>query len=575
MRAVGVAGFGVVLLAAASATAQPAPLSTAPSPAATSTPPAAPAPSADDVRWRDLVERQRQLEEQVRAQAAQLRADEQRLELLQPATAPPPAPATAKFLAVPPEANPRDPDLAAPLAGYADKLVFLRDRHSWFVLVLKGRINVDWYNFLNRPSPPPGVLPNSAVDPRAALRDTVFIRRARVGLAGTIVRHIDWRVEGEFATVPATGQTGITVDGSVNIGYLPWLQLEAGQFYTPFTLENVTSENYIDFLDKAGPVRWAVPAPRDLGAQLWGMLPRRLGRYAIGVFNGDGQNYKNLDNRPAVIGRVFVAPLSLLPGHAPWLEEIWIGGSFWWQQAENIAGGVASTTGAVPGDLASLTTEGGFAVFSSNYGNGIDPISKSAVRSHLGPDGTVLKYAFEANVPVTARFGLRAEIIHQSIDLRRYDDLATSTAPAVGPKAFLDGTAGYVEAYAWIGGPINVDKPGLHTMPHWSGYAPPQPPRWAVQLAARYEHTEFAISGLPPTTNGGRLANDPAQGHYAIDTFLLGANFWVTRHARVLANYGLNYIGSGDPSQAAAMAMKNLFFQKLEHELLFRLQVNL
>jgi hypothetical protein len=310
-----------------------------------------------------------------------------------------------------------------------------------------------------------------------------------------------------------------------------------------------------------------------------GILPHGFARYYLGVFDGEGQNFKNLDNKPAVIGRAFVAPLTLLAsGHPRWLDEIWIGGSFWWQESENPAGGQpASTTGATAGDIGGLSTEGGFSVISGNYSNGNDT-NKNAVRSHLAPDGETVKYAFEANVPLTQSFGLRSEFVHQSIHLRRYDDVnpgngnLTRTA---GPTAFLDGFGAYIEAYAWIGGPVNTDHPGLYQIPHWRGYIKPVPPRWAVLLSARYEHVEQAISGLPQTLPSGKSGLDPANGHYGFDEMQLGASFWVTRHSRVMANYNLDYIGSGDPRQASALIEKNLFFRKIEHELLFRLQVNL
>src|SRR5204863_207137 len=134
------------------------------------------------------------------------------------------------------------------------------------------------------------------------------------------------------------------------------------------------------------PVRFAVPTARETGGMLQGVLPRKAARYWIGVFNGDGQNFKNLDNKPAVIGRAFFAPLALWRRHAPWMEELWLGGSFWWQTNNNLGGaGPGSLTSATSGDLASVTTQGGFSVFGSNYNNGTDAL-RNVIRSHLAPD---------------------------------------------------------------------------------------------------------------------------------------------------------------------------------------------
>ena len=519
----------------------------------------------------DVLQRQRQLEQVVQQQRVQI-GRLQRAAGLPAADAPPPSLGSHATLAVPASSTRGDdPELLAPLAGYSEKSFFLRDRHSWFVLIPKGRINIDWYNFLNRPAPPAGVVPNSPADPRAALRDTVFIRRARLGMAGTFVKVIDFRIEAELATVPSSGQYSTAAIAEADINIVPWLQLQVGQFYPPFSLENMTTENYTDFMEKASPIRFAVPQTRDTGAMLHGVLPRHLGHYYVGIFNGEGQGFKNLDNQPAVLGRGFIAPISLVPNHARWMEEIWVGASFWWQRSDNVGGSSApSTTGATAGDVGGLSTESGFSIFSSNYNNGTDA-GKNAIRSHLAPDGTTLKYAIELNVPVTERFGLRGEFLHESQQVRRYDD--TTAARTAGPRGFLDGYGGYAEVYAWIGGPLEVDHPGLYTVPHWKGYSPPPLPRWALQLALRYEHNELAIIDLPPTATT-HAAYDPAQGHYQLDTLLAGTNFWVTRNARLMANYGFNYVGGGDSHAASVLIEKNLFFHRYEHELLFRLQIN-
>ncbi len=241
------------------------------------------------------------------------------------------APATGNLAVDPRAVRPDDPELAAPLAGYSDRNFFLRDRHSWFVLVPKGRVQVDYFNFLSRPALPAGIVAGSAADPRVPLRDTIFIKRARLGIAGTIARGIDFRVENDFASQPGPGQYGTLADASVVINYTSWIRLEAGQFYTPLTLENATSENFTDFMEKSATVRFVAPSARDIGGMLFGDLPRGFGRWYFGLFNGEGQNAKNLDNQPAVVSRAFIAPLTLLPHRPSWTDEIWVGGSVWWQ----------------------------------------------------------------------------------------------------------------------------------------------------------------------------------------------------------------------------------------------------
>src|SRR6185436_11381529 len=136
-----------------------------------------------------------------------------------------------------------------------------------------------------------------------------------------------------------------------------------------------------------------------------------------------------------------------------WIEELWLGGSFWHQRSTNLGGAVAaSTAGASQGDLSSVTTQSGLGIFSSNYANGVDA-NGNAIRSHLAPDGVTDKFALELNVPLFERYGLRAEYLHQSIELREYQDVSNMGAltRTRGARGRLVGSGGYAEAYAWLG----------------------------------------------------------------------------------------------------------------------------
>jgi len=460
-----------------------------------------------------------------------------------------------------------------PLAGYSDKQFFLRDAGDDFVLIPKGRVQLDYYLFPSRGDLPAGVLANSSADPRP--KDVLFIRRARLGMAGTVAKILDYRVEAEFASLATPGQYATLADASIVLDTNPYVQFEAGQFYAPFTLENATSENYTDFTEKALITRFAVPTSRETGGQLLGEAPHKIVRYWIGIFEGDGQNFKSIDNKPAVIGRAVVAPFAAMPDHPKWMEDVWIGGSFWYKNAVNEGGAAApSTSGATAGDLSSVTTQGGWSVFSSNYSNGVT--GGNAVRSHLAPDGVTSKFAFELNVPVMYRVGLRGEYVSESIDFREYNDVSSAgtVTRATGAAGNLSGSGGYVEVYGWLGREISVDRPGVYQIPHWRGYQPPPPPGWALMFAAKYEHLGFDVTRLPQTTNAsGKVVADAAVGHYALDVLELGASLYYTRHARFSINYVLNYIGGGDGQPSTALG-KNLFFRTAEHELLLRWAVS-
>jgi hypothetical protein len=509
-----------------------------------------------------------------------------------PAAATPPAPAVvpswdqpaARTANVRPQAA-QEPPAMLPLAGYANGSFFLRDPHDWFVLFPKGRLQVDWYNFLNRGDVPAGVVPNSSADPRP--KDTLFVRRARIELQGTFIGHFDFHIAGEFTTTPATGSLGALADAYLIADYLSFLKIQAGQFDAPFSLENRTADKYIDFIERGPSVRYlAVPANKELGAMAWGWLPKQIAYYSIGIFNGDLQNFKNQDNWGTVMGRAFVAPVAWLPAAEKnkWMRDIEVGASFWWQHEGNLGGAIGGASGATQNDLTGMSTTGGFGFFSSNYNVATDSAGNN-IRAHLVPSGGTTKWAVEARVPIW-KLGLQGELIHVSEDLLSYYDSVNVPNAMTGkwsggsfarssPKSGgnLSGYGGYIEAFAWILGDVNfLETPGIEPMPHIKKFAPAKEPLWGLRVLARYEQLSFSVSGLPgivdPTS--GTTTGDAAGGFYRLHQLGLGLDAWGTKHVRLTVNYFMNYI-DGD----APLVKKNFFYQRAEHELLFRAGINL
>jgi hypothetical protein len=89
-------------------------------------------------------------------------------------------------------------------------------------------------------------------------------------------------------------------------------------------------------------------------------------------------------------------------------------------------------------------------------------------------------------------------------------------------------------------------------------------------LTAKYERLSFDITGLPLSV--GMMGNvaAPVQGHYLIQAFEVGVNAWATKHVRLTVNYVLNHL-DGDSAQMRS----NFYFDRNEHELLFRVGANL
>jgi len=129
-----------------------------------------------------------------------------------------------------------------------------------------------------------------------------YIRRARLAASGTLYKYYDFRVEAEF------GKGGSRLnDGFMNIHYWPHAQLKLGQFKVPFSMEELTSDNWIDFIERS-LVNRLVPS-RDIGVMIHGNLLDQLFYYQLGVFNGFKLNQVNdQDDTKDVAFRLMIAP---------------------------------------------------------------------------------------------------------------------------------------------------------------------------------------------------------------------------------------------------------------------------
>lgn len=503
---------------------------------------------------------------------------------LSPATAAPyPPPGAARVgvapATVPPAATAAVPgapqferDEDAPLAGYTNGQVFIRSRDSNFVLFPSGRLNVDSYFYLNRGEPPEGVEPDGPSDQRP--RHTIFVRRARAEIMGTILKHFDYMLAGEFASIPILFQSATISDVFVNVNYTPWANIQIGQFDAPFTLENRTADKYIDFMERSITVRSVgVPSNKEIGLMLHGLSPNRALRYEAGVFNGDGGNVRNPDSHFDFITRAYFAPLALLPQAkgTRWLSEIWLGASFWYGRRVD-----------VPYDIFPLSTNGGVSILPPLFGSSYRQVS----------NGDLLKWAFELNVPV-GPLGWRFELVrveHEQIGIFR--PAATDAERALPLSRVLAGnvdrtaTSFYVQMWYWLyGKPTMLPTPGQDLPPRWGGYIKGRESYpIGVYVTARYERMVMQQKEIPDENLVLTDAQKAIVGNITMDSFGAALNVWATKHVRGSVNYFMNYL-DGDmpliqgnvkiPTAGPLMQPTYTFYRKAEHELLFRVAISL
>lgn len=162
-----------------------------------------------------------------------------------------------------------------------------------FTIAPRGYVQFDWRGF-----PDWTVVPGTGrLD-----RDTLEVRRARVGVDGT------WgRLSYELTVDPAEA------DGvDVRDAYGQWrvsraLRVRFGQFKLPGSREYGRSARSLDYLERSA-LALAIAPGRDIGAMVSGRLGRRLS-YEAGLFAGDGNGRRSrADLTGAARGEWTLAP---------------------------------------------------------------------------------------------------------------------------------------------------------------------------------------------------------------------------------------------------------------------------
>ena len=169
-----------------------------------------------------------------------------------------------------------------------------------------------------------GMLQYQGQDQEDAETNTFKLRLARFILDGKI-GDFDWRAQIQGTNATGPGQPTVQlVDLYAEWRKYPEFKVRAGQFKRAFTYENPTHpitqgwrgyadviNNLSGFGDRTGEKS---SGGRDIGIQVSGDLfpnaeGRRLFHYQVGVYNGEGVNETDKDNRKDIIGGIWVMPI--------------------------------------------------------------------------------------------------------------------------------------------------------------------------------------------------------------------------------------------------------------------------
>ena len=150
--------------------------------------------------------------------------------------------------------------------------------------------------------------------------NTLRMRRVRLSVDGTLFKGLTYKIQGDFSRSP------MLVDAYLKYKVADAFAIQLGQFKTPFTLESPINPVNLEIFDYGESVQKLVgysdvcgvgSLGRDLGLMATGDLFPVKGEegikyhvvnYAIGVFNGNGANQLDNNNRKDIVGRLEVHP---------------------------------------------------------------------------------------------------------------------------------------------------------------------------------------------------------------------------------------------------------------------------
>ena len=146
--------------------------------------------------------------------------------------------------------------------------------------------------------------------------DGFDIRRARLDVKGSISPYWGYRVQFDLAGSPKL------IDAYAELKLNDYFNFTLGQAKIPFSLENLTSSNKLELIDRSQVVEALVARGkdavgnqngRDIGIQLGGTLIKAEDRpvldYRLGLYNGSGINASDKNENKDLAARLIAHPI--------------------------------------------------------------------------------------------------------------------------------------------------------------------------------------------------------------------------------------------------------------------------
>jgi phosphate-selective porin OprO and OprP len=139
------------------------------------------------------------------------------------------------------------------------------------------------------------------------------VHKLRTYVQGTVYKPwLKYKFEFELGPLKTDSTNNVNnarlTDAFVEFTKFPAATLRAGQYKVPFGLQELTSDQRQEFVDRS-IVNSKFSVSRDIGLMLYGNAWDKKFGYQVGLFNGSGQNNPQEDQKQMYAARVWIDPL--------------------------------------------------------------------------------------------------------------------------------------------------------------------------------------------------------------------------------------------------------------------------
>jgi phosphate-selective porin OprO/OprP len=351
----------------------------------------------------------------------------------------------------------------------------------------------------------------------ATLSDAFEIRRARIGINGTIFKDIGYEV-----VTNAVGSNANLIDTAfINYGYNKAAQVRVGRFKQPFNFEEQTSSNNIDFMERSYVNQFA--PGKKLGIMLHG-APADGYYYGTSIYSND---FNNVDARGGAEGAARIAAdFAKILGKSDYVMHVGMAGFAGTSTVVPTTSSTGTGTGTTSVLLGLRSEPRGMAnVFRVRQEGAAGPAAPSA----LSPSTTEISRNVLGGEVALAYDALKfqAEVLRANLSSRNYLDTTISGSATAGYIGLVYNLTGEKWSENYSNGTFGSLKIKQNYVPGSDGWG-----AWQVGVRfSQYDATE--LYGAASDRKGSETGN----------TMTLGLNWFLNPNARVMLNYSTTKFG--------------------------------